>query len=213
MDKKYRELMRERPELFANLSGGIEILTDPTLIEQMEREQGVTVGIVYEDEYLTLIKDAVRFADGVVGPYIRAYHKSSGGVSIAVLCGDKMLLLRHFRHSLRRWMWETPRGFGEAGQTTEQNAFRELYEELGVKPLTLTRLGVLTPDAGIIGEDVTLYLASIDADSPLVTEVHEGIERVALFTKEQIKAAILSGEITDGITVASLTYAELLGLI
>ena len=33
------------------------------------------------------------------------------------------------------------------------------------------------------------------------------------FTKEQLKEAILRGEITDGITVASLTYAELLGLI
>jgi len=213
MDKKYTDLIKERPELFTNLSGGIEILTDPALIEQMEREYGTTVGIVYEDEYLTLIKDAARFADGIVGPYIRAYHKTSGGVSVMVLCKDKLLLLKHFRHSLRRWMWETPRGFGEEGQSTEQNALRELYEELGVEPTEMIRLGTLTPDAGIIGEDVTLYLARISPESPIVTEVHEGIERVALFTKEQLKEAILRGEITDGITVASLTYAELLGLI
>ena len=213
MDEKYVKLMTTRPELFCNLPGGIEILTSAEQISQVEQDYGMTVGVVYEDEYLTLIKDAVRFADGTVGPYIRAYHKNPGGVSVMVLCESKILLLRHFRHSLRRWMWETPRGFCEEGQTADQNALRELTEEIGVMPTKLQHLGTLVPDAGIIGESVQLYLARIAPDSAIVTEKHEGIEGAALFTKEQMEQAILSGEITDGITIASLTYATLQGLI
>ena len=213
MDEKYKNIIKTHPELFANLPGGIEIIIDEALIHKMEMEYSTNVGIVYEDEYITLIKDAVRFADGVVGPYIRAYYKHSGGVSVMVLCEDKMLLLRHFRHSLRHWMWETPRGFGEFGQTSDENALRELYEEIGVTPMSIERLGMLVPDAGIIGESVTLYIARISPDSSIVTELHEGIERAAFFSKDQIKEAIVSGEITDGITIASLTYAELRGYI
>ena len=213
MDKKYKRLMSEVPKLFTNLPNGIEILTDTVDIERIEREYGISVGIVYEDEYLMLIKDAVRFTDGVEGPYIRAYHKNSGGASVLVLYGDKILLLKHFRHSLRNWLWETPRGFGESGQNSEENALRELEEELGLVVMEIYPLGLLYPDAGIIGEAVALYCVHVSPDTPIVTDNHEGISSVGLFTKEELYAAIISGEINDGITIASLTYAQLKGLI
>ena len=213
MDKKYQQLIKERPELFKNLSGGIDIITDERLISPVEKEHAINIGIIYQDEYMMLIKDLVRFSDGSIGPYTRVYHKNRGGVSIFVICEDKILLIKHFRHSLRSWMWETPRGFGEAGQTTDQNALRELHEEIGVVPTDIVHLGTIFPDAGIVGEQITLYCARIAPNSTITTETREGIDQAGLFTKDQLKAAILSGEITDGITISSLVYAELKGLI
>lgn len=213
MDKKYKQLIKERPELFKNISGGIEIITDEQLISRIEKDLTIDIGIIYQDEYMMLIKDLVRFSDGSLGPYTRVYHKNRGGVSVFVVCEDKILLLKHFRHSLRSWMWETPRGFGEAGQTTEQNALRELHEEIGVVPMDIVLLGTIFPDAGIVGERITLYCARIAPNSTITTETQEGIERADFFTKDQLKTAILSGEITDGITISSLVFAELKGLI
>ena len=213
MDKRYTDLMESYPEWFENLPGGIEILTDSARIKQVEREFQTKLGVIYEDDYILLLKDAVRFSDQTVAPYIRAYHKNSGGVSILVLCGDSILLLKHFRHSLRRWLWETPRGFGEKGQTISENARRELHEELGVAVTDVEFLGRLVPDAGIIGETVTLYVARIPAQSPITTEKHEGIQTTALFTKEAFQAAVVSGEILDGITIASVAYAEMKGFL
>ena len=213
MDERYINLIIDRPELFKNIDGGIEIITDEKLILDVERKYNTSIGIAYEDEYLILLKDAVRLNDGVIGPYIRAYHKNSGGVAILVICDGKILLINHFRHSLRRWIWETPRGFGECGQSAEQNVARELSEEIGVVATRIEKLGNLVPDAGIIGETINLYCAHITPNSKIMIDKHEGIKTTSFFTKEQLKEAILNGEIIDGITIASLTYAELKGLI
>ena len=213
MNKNYLDFMKKRPELFVNVPHGIEIITDEAIISEIEHNLNTTVGILHEDPYIMLIRDAVRFPDGELGTYIRVYHRNTGGVSILVLCEDKVLLLKHFRHSLRNWLWETPRGFGEPGQTIEENAVRELYEEIGVRPLSIEHLGTLDPDAGVIGARINLFVARIAPDSKFIKETAEGIESVELFTKEQLKEAILAGEITDGITLSSLAYAKLKGII
>lgn len=213
MDKRYLDLMRERPSWFENAEGGIVILTDVERIRCIEEKQQTRIGVIYEDEYIILLKDAVIFADGEVGTYIRTYHKNPGGVSVLVLCGDKVLMLKHFRHSLRRWLWETPRGFSEYGQSPLENAMRELREEIGIDGAEVSYLGELVPDAGIMGETITLYYTRIPDGKSIVTERHEGIGEVAFLTKAQLKELIKQGEIVDGITICALTYAELKGIL
>lgn len=213
MDKNYGNLMVEKPELFVNLPGGLEVITNAEHILQVERTFQTKLGIIYEDEYLILLKDAVRFPDDTVAPYIRAYHKHPGGVAVFVVNDGKILLIKHFRHSLRTWVWETPRGFCEENQSPTENALRELNEELGVFPISIDILGEVIPDAGIIGERITLFYAIIDSSDDMILEQHEGIKERRFFTKQEFKEAIVSGEIKDGITIASFTYAELKGLI
>ena len=130
-----------------------------------------------------------------------------------VVCGEKILLLKHFRHSLRMPIWETPRGFGEDGQSTLENAVREMREEIGVLPTEVLPLGCIAPDAGIVGETVNLYFARIEDTSGVLGELHEGIIEVRFFDKCEIKRAISDGEIIDGITISSITIAEYKGLI
>ena len=213
MDEKYLRMLCEEPNLFKNLEGGIDIITDPKLINQIEKEHNTSIGVIYEDDYIILLKDAVRFADLKTGPYIRVYYKSHGGASIFVTYDDKILLIKHFRHSLRRWIWETPRGFTDAGESSAETAVREMSEELGVTVSTIEYLGDIFPDAGIIGEHVSLYCAKLNSCDKIRTEEHEGIKEIGLFSKEEFIAAIKSGEIADGITIASFTLATLKGVI
>ena len=213
MDKKYLEFLNSHPEWFINPEGGIEIITAPDLVREVEEKYHTSLGVIYEDDYLILLKDAVRFTDQVIAPYIRAYHKKPGGVSVLVICQGQLLLLKHFRHSLRTWLWETPRGFSESNQSPLENAMRELYEEIGVYTTNIEPLGVLAPDAGIIGERISLFYSIIEPDSLIRLEAHEGIFEHRLFSKQQVQAMIASGEITDGITISSLYMAELRGLL
>ena len=208
---KYYDLMKKKPEWFRNLPNGIEILTDENEIASVEREYNTTIGVIYDDEYVIILKDAVRFPDGTKGPYIRTYHKHEGSVSILTIYKEKILLMKHFRHSLRDWLWETPRGFGEQNQSPLENATRELIEEIGSSPEKIRFLGQIVPDAGIVGQKITLYLAQIPTNSNIVTELHEGIQTFRLFTKNELKRAIASGEIIDGITIASIALAEYKG--
>src|SRR5207248_5224759 len=74
---RYFELVRKRPERFDNPEGDIyEILLDPERIMYAKAEAtrarvrealpsgDVRVGVLAEDPYLLVMRDAVRFADG-----------------------------------------------------------------------------------------------------------------------------------------------------
>lgn len=99
---RYDVLRGERPELFRNEPGGIEILTDPAAVE-------AAGGVVYQDPYVLLVRDAVRFPDGRTGTYMRSVSATAApGCVILPLLGDRMVLIEHYRHATRSWHWEIP---------------------------------------------------------------------------------------------------------
>ncbi|MGW4034214.1 NUDIX hydrolase [Streptomyces sp. NPDC004838] len=83
----YERLRAERPELFGNETvgaDGIDILFEPGEIEAARRAVGTDepVGVVYEDRFVTLLRDAVRFPGGELGLYIRLVHKGAGAGAV-----------------------------------------------------------------------------------------------------------------------------------
>src|SRR5690348_1136041 len=100
--ERYFELVQERPDLFANPQGTVfTILLDPAEIYQVEAymqqrliDQGVAkawatewsqVGIVFRDQYLLVLRDAVRFPDGTLGTYIRFVDPKDSKPGVIVL--------------------------------------------------------------------------------------------------------------------------------
>ena len=51
--------------------------------------------------------------------------------------GGKALILRRSATSNKPGLWNLPGGGMEKGETTEQSAIRELFEETGLRPLTI----------------------------------------------------------------------------
>ncbi|GEB58356.1 NUDIX hydrolase [Streptomyces gardneri] len=202
--RRYDLLRGERPELFRNEPGGIEILTDPASVE-------AAGGVVYEDPYVLLVRDAVRFPDGRAGTYIRWMSPTAApACAILPLLGDRMVLIEHYRHATRSWHWEIPRGFGTTGHTGEANAAKELAEEIGARVQELLPLGSLHPDSGLTCDRVLLFAARIDSVGGL--EAAEGIRGALTLPFAEAEAMIADGRITDGFTIAAMTRARLAGL-
>lgn len=202
--ERYEALRAERPELFRNEPGGIEILTDPEAV-------AAAGGVLYQDPYVMLVRDAVRFPDGREGTYIRAIGATAEpGCVVLPLLEGRVVLIEHFRHAPRAWGWEIPRGFGTQGLEDAANAAKELREEIGAEVLELLPLGVVHPDTGVMGDRVLLYAARIDGIGALA--VGEGIRRTLTVPFEEAEAMVLDGRITDGFTMAALLRARLAGL-
>ncbi|MGN9775393.1 NUDIX hydrolase [Micromonospora sp. H33] len=223
--RQYVELRRRQPELFANPPGSaVEILDEPEQVAAAEqaradvlRARGLPAewsraGVVYRDDYVTLVRDPVRFPGGVLGTYLRSLPSSGadGLVVLPVLDGS-VVLVEHFRHTTRRWHLEAPRGFGEAGVPPEEQAARELREEIGVAPARLVDLGVLHPDTGIATSMVRLYLAEIAELGDLAAE--EGIRAARTYPAGRVGELIRDGVVTDSFTIAAWTRAWLRGLL
>jgi ADP-ribose pyrophosphatase len=84
-----------------------------------------------------------------------------GAVAIAAIDEEgRMVLVRQYRHSLRRSMLEVPAGRLEAGELPLVAAERELEEETGLRARDWRLLCVFAPAPGFCSERIHLFLAS-----------------------------------------------------
>jgi ADP-ribose pyrophosphatase len=219
---RYNALRQQWPELFDNpVDFPFTILFEPsqvTAAEDAQRarlaalgqpESWACTGVVYEDPYLIVARDAVRFPGGFLGTYVRAIP-ATGAVGAAVLpvLDDQVVLLDHARHATRTSHLEIPRGFGEAGVAAADQARQELREEIGADAVNLTDLGPFHANTGMSSDVTQLFVAEIRAFGK--PQAEEGITDVRLYPAREVAELIKTGQITDGFTIAAFTRAWLL---
>ena len=214
---EYLALVRARPELFRNPPGaGFEILLDESGISQAEervamrlREAGeptewAEVGVAFHDQYSLILRDAVRFADGSVGTYIRMVA-SIPGVAVLPVWQGQVLLIRHFRHATRSWHLEIPRGFGTDADA-RISAHRELKEEIGASDAHLVELGEMYTDTGASDSRVALFYAEITSYGR--PELAEAITDILPTPITEFERMIGNCELKDGFLLAAYARAK-----
>lgn len=124
----YNKYRAQHPELFTNPPNpAFELVTD------LDQQRAVGAGIMYQDSYSILLRDAVRFRNGYLGPYTRIVPAADhGGAAVLPLLDSKIVLIDHQRHATRVSHWEIPRGFAQGSESPEETARREIMEELRV---------------------------------------------------------------------------------
>ncbi len=223
---EYFAFARQHAEMFQNpAEGGILILRDEQEIRDAEttvarhlKDLGLPqawacVGIAYEDPFVVLLRDAVRFPDGTSGTYIRGSSqiKRGPGTAILPLYQDRILLLEQFRHATRRWHLEIPRGFGTQGLSSEENAQKELREEIGATARHLLPLGQVHIDTGLTSDVASLFFADL-ASCEGIGEL-SGLATLKPVSLAQFEQLIQENQITDAFTLAAFARARLRGLI
>lgn len=224
---RYFSLIDERPEIFSNEDAMLKIILDERIISSWEteerkrlKEEGLpaeraNIGITYEDSYIFVLRDLVKFPSGQFGSYFRILNTSdlSGGQATVILpvVNGKTVLMRQFRHSTRSWHWEVPRGFGEPHTSPETNARKELMEEIEGQISSLIDLGDYHSNTGISGARVRLFYADLVSIGRVSSD--EGIGSYRLVDTERLEKMIRDSEITDGFSIAAYTRAKLRGLI
>lgn len=219
---RYFELIARHPELGRNApDADIQILTDPQLIQQAcdaahaaraARNLDVDdlrVGVLASDPYMTIIRDPVRFGNGSLGLYNRIFENRS--VAVLPLIGDRAVVIRIFRHGLRQWSLEFPRGGVESGETSEESVRREVREEIGGNVLELLDTGEFTPGGSVLAIRARLYVARIDQVRAL--DRAESIHEATAVTVHELEEMLRNGQIIDGFSISLFVRARLTGLI
>jgi ADP-ribose pyrophosphatase len=230
--RAYADLRKDRPDLFANPPDSaftieLDAMAQNTVTAGQRRllhDAGLPadygdVGVVYQDEYLSVVRDAVRFRDGRLGSYIRilpAARLGAGGSVVLPLVDGGVLLARHFRHATRTWLWEAPRGFPEPGEEPADTAARELAEELGVASAELVYLGLIHPDTGLSPSAMHVFAAQLAGDrsaGDLGADRLEGIDEVRRLSPAELDQWIAAGRISDAPSLAAIAIARSRGLL
>lgn len=219
----YEQLRKEWPALFDNPPDfPYQILSKRSQVRAAEKQQGKRLatkhlprlwrrtGVAYEDSYMIVLRDAVRFPNGDLGTYVRIMPASgSAGAAVLPLLDGKIVLLCHSRHATRRDHLEIPRGFGEPGVSALDTALRELREEIGAEAESAESLGEFHSNNGIATDCVELFIATIKKLGQPQTS--EGIRKIDAYTPREVAELIGQGEITDSFTIGAFTRAWLTG--
>lgn len=250
--EKYKNLQKDCPHLFESLGqatrGEIEILLNEDAIKKAEEhsfeyllKKGYSkneayefsrVGVVAEDAYILLLRDAVLFPSMTYGTYNRLIWKSyldnkeTGAVILPLIGNDTLVLNLNYRHALRSWQIELPRGLSDKDEPIEQTARRELLEETGFVASRLIQLGHLNQETGLCTASVPLFLAYVSDKSQPKREHSEAILQTLQLKVDDVKQMIERGYLDveiqgnlqrvsclDPLLNSSLYLAELKGVI
>ncbi|MBI3508343.1 MAG: NUDIX hydrolase [Chlamydiia bacterium] len=194
-------------------NGEIEIIDDVQAIPQIEAQRyqqlcskglpmeeawnSSRVGIVTEDMYTILVRDAVKFPNGRTGTFFRYIwkspdHQASGAAVLPITSDGRVVLILKYRHATRSWEFELPRGAKERGETMEQAIRRRLQEETGWVAGACEELGRLTVNTSAEGQRVPVYIAKLD-HLESAKEVEGAIQGVYYFTKEEVLEGLKVG--------------------
>ena len=170
----------------------------------------VETSVLHEGHIFDLVTDTVDLGPSVVQ---RDYVDHPGAVAIIALDdADRVLLIKQYRHAVRRELWEPPAGLLDSpGEPAQQAAARELAEETDLIAGSWHVLADYYTTPGASNEAVRIFLARDFSFVPLadrhVREDEEAEISVRWVSLDEAVTAVLGGDIHNPSAVAGVLAA------
>jgi len=165
------------------------------------------MAIVFTGRVFSIDVEKVKLGDGREFQAETVRHPPAV-VLLPLIDESHIVLIRQFRHSIGRELWEVPAGSLEPGESAESAAARECEEEIALVPKSIERLRSIWSAPGFCDEELIFFRVSDlrprGPDSPHKPDVDEDIG-TRIFTIQEAKAMADRGEIVDLKTVYALT--------
>lgn len=154
---------------------------------------------VFTGRVFSVDVQTVRLADGREHRVEIVRHRPSV-VLMPMTDESHVVLVRQFRHSVARALWELPAGSLDAGESAESAAARECEEEIALVPGRIVRVAALFPAPGFCDEELIFFrltdLRAPAPDSPHHPDADEDIE-AQVFSVDAARTMVARGEIVD----------------
>lgn len=176
-------------------------------LEDLERPwRRLTTRIVHETPWLRLREDQVELPDGARTTYTVVDAGHCVGV-LPFVDDDRVVLVRQYRYVAGRATWEMPTGGVDAGERIEDAAQRELAEEVGYRAGELVPLCTYHTSKSSMDETAHLFVGTG------LTPAHargddSDYTAASVVPFHQVLAMVLSGEITDSMTIIAVLLAD-----
>lgn len=138
----------------------------------------------------------------------REIIEHSGGVGIvAITDNQEVLLVKQWRYPFSNVLLEIPAGKLNANELPLSCAYRELKEETGAYPNTMTYIGNMYPTPGYSNEVIHLFLATNLTIKEQELDQDEFLELV-IIPLETALNMVETNEIVDAKTIIGLLQAK-----
>ncbi len=163
----------------------------------------------YDNPWISVNEHRVIKPRGGAGIYGVVHFKNKAIGIVAVDEKDYIYLVGQFRYPQKKYSWEIPEGGGPLDEVPLDAAKRELLEETGLKATRWELLLEMDLSNSVTDENCQVFLAtglSRHRPQPEDTEILQ-VKRIAF---EEAVDRVLSGEITDSVSVAALLKMKVL---
>ena len=115
---------------------------------------------IFENRYITIYNDQVLFPGEVKGTYARVSTETDKSVAVLPITKEgNIVLIKTFRHAVRGWGYEAPKGGVLINEDFEKAAARELCEETGILSNQFIYIGEFTESPAIFCGKMKGYIA------------------------------------------------------
>lgn len=163
--------------------------------------------IVFNGRVFAVEVERRRFPNGQEHEVAIVRHNPSV-VLLPIQDDGRIVLIRQYRASIDKVIWEVPAGRVDDGEEADAAAVRECEEEIGLVPGRIERLRGLYPAPGFCDEELIFYrvseLRAPAPDSARKRDADEDITAIAL-SIDEARAMVSRGEIIDLKTAYGLT--------
>ena len=165
------------------------------------------MAIVYEGRVFSVEVERRRFPNGQEHEVAIVRHPPSV-VLLPIAEDGRLILIRQYRPSIDREIWEVPAGSVDAGESPDEAAVRECEEEIGLVPRRVERIRGLFPAPGFCNEELIFYKVS-DLQKPPADSTHRPDEDEDIHSRtvtiDEARNMVERGDIVDLKTAYGLT--------
>jgi ADP-ribose pyrophosphatase len=134
-------------------------------------------------------------------------HKEVG--ILPLIDKNKVVLIRQFRFSINKEIWEIPAGMLRKGEKPEKGAKRELKEETGYEARKIKKIGEFYFTPGHSNEYMYLFLARGLKKGEQNLDKGEKIKEVKIFSRKEVLKMVKTRKIVDAKTILALFFSGL----
>ena len=163
---------------------------------------------IYENPWISITEHQVNNPSGGDGIYGEIHFKNFAIGIVAIDEQDHIYMVGQYRFPLKHYSWEIPEGGGALNGNPLDAAKRELLEETGLVAQNWKELMRMHLSNSVSDELGIIYLATQFTQFEAQPEETEQLE-VKRMPFEEVYQMVISGEITDSLTVAGILRTKL----
>lgn len=180
----------------------------------MERWKLVDSRPIVSNRWLEVLNNRYEHAGRQIEDYF-VVRRSPFVLVVALDARDNLLLVRQYRAATDAFYLALPAGYIGAGETPQQAAQRELFEETGAWGSGWVRVGQLDPLPGYIDSRAFVYRCAVPdltavgtAARPASGDEEGELVETVVVSRATARRMIGNGEITEMQAVAALLLAD-----
>jgi len=158
--------------------------------------------LLFQNRWIELYEDKVEVRPGKTTLYTW-YRTPDVAVIVPFIDKDKLVMIRQYRHPLRKVLLEFPAGHMENNEDPEKTATRELLEETGYHAREIKEVYTYNPSVNLSRQFIHIFRGRnlVKDEYGHDTDSVEDIRRIEIVSVEELKRMIKAGKVENAGTL------------